>query len=170
MRLHHFAVLCVVLPLFGCAVDHAPRPVAQVQPDLRSASGVLTGTYEVVDSRFNDHNFTGVVVHQASDSSELNVTLTSPTFGPAVLSGRQCRGWVQKERGYASVMCESPANGINYYTLGKSTDLDHTIQDRGGVKPMFAPMSVPSGDYLLEYADSESDRSHYYVLARKPAQ
>ncbi|MDR7008490.1 hypothetical protein J2W46_005419 [Paraburkholderia strydomiana] len=49
--------------------------------------------------------------------------------------------------------------------LSTPTDLDRAVKDCG-IITTFEPMTVPDGDYLLEYSDQGS-RSYYYVLVRK---
>jgi hypothetical protein len=63
-------------------------------------------------------------------------------------------------------MCDAPAYGVNFYTLGSVTDLDRTVKD-GGVIKSFPDMAVPPGDFLLEYAEAMNGRTHYLVLAKK---
>jgi len=163
MRLCYLAALCLPLALYGCLTYHDPRPVGERKSDLHTATVNLAGTYDIVDSRRNHRHFTGAVIRKAYGSDGLDITLTSPTSGSALLSGKKCRGWAS--RSYSAMTCDSPAYGVNFYSLSTPTDLDRTVKDRG-IITTFEPMTVPDGDYLLEYSD-QGGRSYYYVLARK---
>lgn len=168
MRLSYIAAVCAALSLPGCASFHDARTVEQQQSDLRAATEALAGTYEVVDSRRNDHHFTSVVVRKPLLSTYgPDVAMMNAASGSAVLRGsKKCRGYTSKDRSYASVMCDDPAYGINFYTLGPATDSNRTVKD-GGIIKMFADMTVPAGDLLLEYAENMNGRMHYLVLAKQ---
>ncbi|WCM23965.1 hypothetical protein NDK50_24290 [Paraburkholderia bryophila] len=167
MRLRYITAVCAAFPLFGCVSFHDSRPIEQQQADLRAATDALAGTYEVVDSRLNSGHFTSVVVRKTIGSYGPNVSMMNAASQAAVLYGsRKCRGYVIQARSYASVMCDAPAPGINFYSLGSLPDLDRTVKD-GGVIKLFPDMTVPPGDFLLEYAEDMNGRMHYLVLAKK---
>ncbi|MEM5290329.1 hypothetical protein ACFQ3P_34940 [Paraburkholderia sabiae] len=149
---------------------HDSRTAEQQRSDLNAATDALIGTYEVVDGRRNDHHFTSVIVRRKSaEVSGPDVTMTGATSGSTVLRGnKKCRGYFVKNGKYASVMCDAPAYGINFYNLGSVTDLDRTVKD-GGVIKGFPDMQVPVGDFLLEYTEDTNGRTHYLVLAKKTA-
>ncbi|WP_175049150.1 hypothetical protein [Paraburkholderia sediminicola] len=167
MRLRHIAAVCAAFPLFGCVTFHDSRPVEQQQSDLRAATDALVGTYEVVDSRMNNRHFTSVVVGKSTGAYGPDVTMMDAASQAAVMRGsKKCRGYVVQARSYASVMCDAPAYGVNFYSFGSVTDLDQTVKD-GGVIKLFPDMKVPPGDFLLEYAEDMNGRMHYLVLAKK---
>jgi hypothetical protein len=167
MHFRHIAAFCAAVPLFGCATFHDSRPVAQQQSDLRAATDALVGAYDVVDSRQNNRHFTSVVVRKSTSAYGPDVTMMNEASQAAVMRGsKKCLGYVVPARSYASVMCDAPAYGVNFYNLGSVTDLDRTVKD-GGVIKMFPDMTVPPGDFLLEYAEDMNGRVHYLVLAKK---
>ncbi|CAD6514477.1 hypothetical protein ACFQ3P_04640 [Paraburkholderia sabiae] len=169
MTLRYPTVVCAACLLAGCVSVHDTRTAEQQKSDLHAATDALVGTYEVVDSRRNDRHFTSVVVRKSAGAYGPDVTMMDASSGSAALrAGRKCRGYVVRGRSYASVMCDAPAYGINYYSLGSVTDLDRTVRD-GGVIKGFADMQIPIGDLLLEYSEEMSGRSHYLVLAKKAA-
>ncbi|WP_201703238.1 hypothetical protein [Paraburkholderia kirstenboschensis] len=81
---------------------------------------------------------------------------------------KKCRGYVSQAASDASVMCDAPAYGISFYTLGPVPDWDRTIRS-GGIIKSFPDMTVPPGDLLLQYDESKTGRAHYLVLAKKTA-
>lgn len=86
MRLCYLAALCLPLSLYGCLTYHDPRPVGEQKSGLHTATVNLAGTYEIVDSRRDHRHFTGAVIRKAYGSDGLDITLTSPTSGSALLS------------------------------------------------------------------------------------
>lgn len=147
----------------GCANDL--RPAEQQQSELHAATAMLSGTYNVVDSRQNYGYIEAVVVRKASHSDQIDVLLLSQAFGPAVLNGKKCQGWMTPDQAHASMMCWSSTVGINFYRLHQAIGADETVKDYALI-PRFAPMKVPDGDYFLETTDSGSGRVHWYVLSR----
>ena len=147
----------------GCAND--PRPAEQQQSELHAATAMLSGTYDVVDSRQNYRYIAAVVIRKASHSDQIDVLLRSQVFGPAVLNGKKCQGWMTPDQAHASMMCWSSTVGINFYKLHQAIGADETVKDYALI-PRFAPMTIPDGDYFLETTDSGSGRVHWYVLSR----
>lgn len=165
MNLRYIAV-CAAFPLIGCISVHDTRTVEQQQSDLRDATQTLVGTYDVVDSRHNNLNFTSVEVRAPVSSNGPNVKMMNGASQYAVLHGsKKCRGYVVKGRPHAAVMCDDPASGINFYTLDLITQ-NETVKD-GGVIKSFPDMTVSPGHLLLEYSENMNGRTHYLVLAKK---
>jgi hypothetical protein len=157
------ALLLSAVFVSGCASD--PRPAEEQQSELHAAATMLSGTYDVVDSRQNYHEVSTVVIRKASHSDQIDVLLLSQAFGQATLTGKKCQGWMTPDQAHASMMCWSSTVGINFYRLHQAIGADEAVKDYSLI-PRFAPMTVPDGDYSLETTDSGSGRVHWYVLSR----
>lgn len=149
----------LTISLFGCVTYQDPRSPEQQKADFDSASSQLAGTYDVIESRLDDHRgYVSVIASKTPGG--FNIVLIGPKDERTTLNGESCKGWGKKS---ASIMCDA-ASPRSYFVLDK-IEKDFTVKD-GAVISSFSPMVIPSGNYRFEIAD-RGGRSHYYTLAKK---
>jgi hypothetical protein len=166
MRPHRFAPVVLALSLSGCLSSQDPRSVADQKAELDTASAALIGNYEVTDSRVDYRHFSGISIRKGRNG--LDVSFLSPTTGDAILKGWKCRGWAASKTTYVAVMCDALAQRVAYFNVSRVSQSDETIKD-GAMFGGFPPMTVPAGNYIVEFTEAGSGRTHYYALAKKEA-
>lgn len=168
MRLLHASFLngmlavCVPLLMTACVSYQDPLPSAERQAALSSASNILSGEYDVVESR-HDRYDGDAQISVRQEGRALVVSFTSAKRAWNV-RGIGCRGYDSGGHKFVDVTCGEAGGDVNFISIGQDKN-GRTIKD-GAILPSFEPMRISGDEYFLQVA-MRNGRSYYYRLKRK---
>lgn len=170
--LKKIGLISIPLLLTACVTPYKdPRPLAEQQAALASVSKKLTGTYEILERRgdgWGNENEDGVVMLNKHDG-EIAISIVNRK--------RKNYALIQSKLENCSAAESTKGNGIDLFCIPKddsginvfSIDRDPTRKTikSGALIPLWKPMSIPMGDYILEIHMKGSGHAYYYLLKKK---
>lgn len=157
------AVLGYTVLLASCASHTDPRTPEQQEAEFASATDVLRGKFDVLDSRKDDFQGT-TQVNVGRWEKGVAVTLKNQKGGFWVIEGSKCSGNYSTKTAYASLRCDVAETGGVYWFMLSRREADDVVTSQGWFAPK--PMVVPGESYLLQLF-KHGGRENSYVLKKQ---